>query len=266
MTFESRHAARGRSEAAARGFLRPIVAVICPVPWLLALALCAGIVIWRALLMLGPSRGAGPVMALHFVVLALLPMLMLSRDGRRQIGLTRARSAAWYVLGPLLGAVAAMVFWYVGVALFEETADHWFVTVRQALFADPRLRAMTPAASFVTLALPAAIFSPIGEELFFRGYLHESLARRMPEAAAAATTSAVFGAMHVLHHGVSVGMSGLEWRALSGAIWVVLAALLSLLFIRCRRQSASIWPAVLAHAAFNVMMVAVVVAWLASSP
>jgi membrane protease YdiL (CAAX protease family) len=198
-------------------------------------------------------------MVLHFVGLMASPFLFLSRDARIKLGLSRSPHSLWISWAILLGAVSPLVVWWVGFLLYGLSPDNWYVTVSSTLMRDSRLGGMPAPMLFPTLAIPAAVFSPLGEELFFRGVFHEAIAERFGQGAAAAGTAAAFGLMHLFHHGVALGPSGVEWRPVSGLIWVVLTVGLGVLFTFCRQRGGSIWTAVVAHSAFNVSMVAVIV-------
>jgi uncharacterized protein len=243
--------------------LRPFWVGVAPNPWILLLILGTIVVVWRGFLMLGPARGTGPGMALHFLFLAATPLLFLVREGRRKIGLTVRVSAGWATAALFGGVLAATSIGVLGTLLYGSSPANWFVTVRQTMLSASRLRGLPPLELFAALAVPAALFSPVGEELFFRGVFHESLAVRAGHIVASVITGVVFGVMHALHHGVSAGPAGIEIQGVSALAWVVLTCLLSLLFTFFRVRSKSIWSAVLCHAAFNVTMVAFIVTVLA---
>src|SRR5205807_4544739 len=96
--------------------------------------------------------------------------------------------------------------------LFDRSRDNWYVTVGAALLHDPRLAALPTAVLFLSLAIPSALFSPLGEELFFRGLFHESIAARAGQGAASFANGVAFGLMHLVHHGITAGPFGLEVR------------------------------------------------------
>ncbi len=233
--------------------------IVARYPLLVAAGAAILVTIWRATLMLGP-QGAGPAMAFHFVALAITPFLFFRRDGRRTIGLTRQGNAKWAALAITSGVGAAALFGVIGLGLFGESEQNWFVTVRETMLADARLRTLERARLLPVLAIPAAIFSPIGEELFFRGVLAGILSAVVGSRAAAALTAVTFGVMHVFHHGVSMGPDGLSVLAVSGAIWIGLTAALSLMFTWLRHRGGSIWFAVAGHSAFNITMIFFIVA------
>jgi membrane protease YdiL (CAAX protease family) len=100
----------------------------------------------------------------------------------------------------------------------------------------------------------ACLFSPIGEELFFRGFLQKVLEDRHGRTRATVMEAALFALVHLCHHGLLVTAAGVVVQPVSGALWVAQMFLLSLMFAWLRRRSDSIVPAIVAHAAFNAAM------------
>lgn len=102
--------------------------------------------------------------------------------------------------------------------------------------------------------VPACLFSPIGEEIFFRGLLHRALQERFGERTAAVSEAGLFGLVHVCHHGLWLAALGWIFLPLSGSLWVLLMFGTALLFSALRQRSGSLGPAVMAHATFNATM------------
>jgi membrane protease YdiL (CAAX protease family) len=225
----------------------------------MATVLGAIVVAWRAYLMLGPARGAGPPMAAHFIVLAATPFLVLTRDDRRAIGLPFRMPASWAAIAVAAGTAAGLLFGVLGLWFYGDSPLNWFATVRDTMLADPRLRALDKPQLFLALSLPAAIFSPIGEELFFRGVLARLWSAATDVVVASVLVAGTFGVMHAFHHGIVSTADGFDVQVVSGLIWVVLTSALSIMFAWLSARSATIWTAVACHAAFNVTMVAFIV-------
>lgn len=166
-------------------------------------------------------------------------------------------SFTWVLAATASGVTAAIAIGMLGDLLYGDSSDNWSGTVSATLLGDPQFRTLPPAQLFPVLAIPAALFSPLAEELVFRGVFHDSILTRVGRRAALTITGVLFGFMHLFHHGISMGSTGVEVRVISGVIWMLLTVGLSVLFAVCRLGSTSIWSAVLCHAAFNVTMVGV---------
>ncbi len=106
-----------------------------------------------------------------------------------------------------------------------------------------------------SLAFAGMIFSPIGEELFFRGIVHSSFERCIGEKKAAIVDSATFALTHISHFGLVFINNKWSFFTTPTIIWVVSMFLVSLLFFVCRKYSGSILGAVICHSAFNLGMI-----------
>jgi len=206
----------------------------------------------RAAAMFGPARWRALLMVIC-IAMAVLPWLVLSREGRRQIGLQRPRSALWVVSGVVFGALAATFCYLFGVALFGAGQDHWFVSVARNYQLQPT-HGWSLLRLHLTFTIAACLFSPIGEEIFYRGFLQKVLEDRHGARRATLMEASLFALVHLCHHGILVTGSGYQLLPVSGALWVAQMFALSLLFAWLRRRGDSILPAIVAHAAFNAAM------------
>ena len=203
-------------------------------------------------------RFALPLMC---VLMIILPWLLLDREGRRQIGIQRPRNALHYLSAIGFGALAAGLCFLLGVLLFGVGPQHWFSSVATSYrLQAPAGLGLLPL--FLMFTIPAMLFSPIGEELFFRGFLQRVLEQRFSQTVSTHIESGLFALVHLCHHGVLVGAAGLSLMAASGAIWVSLMFGLAWGFAMLRQRADSIYPAMLAHAVFNVGMNACIFAYL----
>jgi hypothetical protein len=102
----------------------------------------------------------------------------------------------------------------------------------------PRLRQLVrslPPGSLAVLAFIMGAFPGFCEELFFRGYMQTRLAERWGGASAVAVSALLFGALHL------------------DPVQAPMAAVLGLYLGHVTWRAASIWPAVVCHAANNVV-------------
>jgi membrane protease YdiL (CAAX protease family) len=208
----------------------------------------------RAAASFGPASWRA-LFVLVFVTMAALPWIVLSREGRRQIGLQRPRSALWPLLGLVLGALAATFCYLFGAALYGAGLEHWFVSVARNYQVQPTA-GWSLLRLHLTFTTVACLFSPIGEEIFYRGFLQKVLEDRHGARRATLMEASLFALVHLCHHGILATGSGSGYQLLplSGALWVAQMFALSLLFAWLRRRGDSILPAIAAHAAFNAAM------------
>lgn len=229
-----------------------------PAPALaVVLLLAAGFAAMRAGGMLGPPalRWLLPV---SFTVMALMPWLLMNGEGRRQIGLRRPDRAGAWLPAIAYGALASAACFMVGVALFGRSADNWFVSIADNYRGIMDTTGMSLLTLHLAFTLPALIFTPIAEEIFFRGILQRTLEQHLSARASTAIECGAFGVVHLCHHGLVMGAAGLGWLPLSGTLWMILMFFTALLFAGIRQRSGSLYPAIAAHAAFNLTMNALI--------
>ncbi|MGZ3183308.1 MAG: CPBP family intramembrane glutamic endopeptidase [Telluria sp.] len=220
---------------------------------LLALAFAA----LRACGTLGPAAWRGLLPA-GFVLMAATPWLMLDQDGRRGIGLAAASDRRWYPVGILAGAAASLLCFGLGLACFGKGNGNWYVSIAHAYQRMFDTDGMSRLVLYVAFTAPALLFSPVGEEIFFRGVLQRALEGPLGARGATLCECALFGVVHLCHHGLFVSATGVGWLPLSGTIWAGLMFLTALLFAGLRRASGSLFPAMAAHMAFNATMNALI--------
>ena len=206
----------------------------------------------RAAAVFGPASWRA-LFVVVFVAMAALPWMVLSREGRRQIGLQRPRHPGWLALGLLLGALAASACYLLGATLYGASADNWFVSIARSYQLQPT-QGWSLLRLHLTFTIAACLFSPIGEEIFFRGFLQKVLEDRHSATRATVMEASLFALVHLCHHGVVATAAGSRVLPVSGALWVGQMFALSLMFAWLRRRSDSILPAIMAHAAFNAAM------------
>jgi len=228
---------------------RPLAAYM----WQIAIALAVIFAAARVVGVLGP-RDLRWLLPLGFTLMALTPFALLDAAGRRNAGMNWGGSARWYGVAFVAGAMAAAGCFALGYALFGVSADNWFVTIANNYRQSMDTTGWSMARLHLVFTPPALIFSPIGEEIFFRGYLQYSLEQRFSTRASTIAECAAFGTIHLCHHGLLLTAAGITLRPVSGAIWVLLMFGAAWLFAYLRRSSGSLLPAITAHVAFNLVM------------
>lgn len=217
----------------------------------LAVAVLAAVV--RAVGMLGPPRLFW-VLPVGFILMAMTPIVFMGKEGRRRAGLRFPKKPVWILLGILLGIAAAFFLYWLGVSLFGQTDDNWFISVRRSFPDTPQMSALTAGQLFWAITIPSMIFSPLGEELFFRGFLHQVARERWNQRTAVLIDASLFAAIHVLHHGVVRIAGQINVFPISGALWVVFIFATGVMFSFLRQKTGSLVAPVLSHAAFNLGM------------
>ncbi|HEY1072497.1 MAG TPA: CPBP family glutamic-type intramembrane protease [Brevundimonas sp.] len=210
-----------------------------------------------ALVMLANVTGDYGLVSVFFVVMALTPLVLLTRSGRARIGLNWRPRLAGAGLGVLLGAGCCVVLIATAGLFFGSGDDNAFVYVAGTYAALPdQMGGTLRLIMFAVFALIGMSFSPIGEELFYRGLIHESFVARLGENRAACVDAAAFAVVHLAHFGLVWRGAGWVLLPLPALWWLCGMFATALAFTWARRASGSVLGAVAAHAAFNLMMTA----------
>ena len=234
--------------------LRSIWTRLFKEPWIMGIVLFILLSILRGYGILSGDKSNYSLVMIGFVIMWSIPFISLTKNGRHQIGIRKPKNIQWILLSPLIGIISALLMFLIGFLLYQNSSDNWYITVGNTYITDPNMLQMPRFKLFIMFTIPAMTFSPIGEELFFRGVIYESIKIKWNLRTAVIVNSALFGLVHILHHGISNQSGSLKVFWLSGVIWVVLIILCGSLFTLIREKTGSIWPAMIAHAFFNLAM------------
>ena len=228
-------------------------------PWLFSLLVLAILTAARFYAVFGGSPWGRILFLLDFLAMWALPFLVLTAQGRREIGLRKqGNTASALALSALAGACSGFAVYAAGMVLYGSSPDNWCVSIRDAFHLAEMRAAMPLAVAFAAVVLPAMIVSPIGEELLFRGLIQQSFARRWNVVIATVVNGLAFGLVHLHVHGLWRDAAGFHLHIVSGALMVLLMAGVSAVFTLCRLRSGSLYAAMVAHSACNLAMIGAV--------
>jgi membrane protease YdiL (CAAX protease family) len=237
-------------------FLKPFWTALFGPPWLVSLAVFVVLAGARFFALLSPYS-LQELYFLQTVAMWALPFLFLTANGRREIGLTeRGVNLVSMAGSTVAGAACGLAFFALGMTLYGSSPDNWCISIRGYLHLDEMRGLMPPLGLFALYALPAIFLNPIGEEMLFRGFIQQAFARRFNRAIATLVSSLLFGLVYLSIHGAWREASVLPSRLGSVIVAVVLMACIGYVFSLCRTLTGSLWPAVAAHAAFNLAILA----------
>ena len=223
--------------------------------WQFGLALLLLVCIPRFVLVLqaNASGSYGSIGAL-MVLSALCPFIFLSRSGRRKIGLTKPQRYRGLVLAFAAGLIFSLFLYYVGHSLYGNTYENWYTYVGRSYKIPAAIKPNDKTILFSIVALTGMLFSPVGEEFFFRGIVHASFANSVGDKKASIIDSSAFALTHLSHFGLVFVND--QWRFLTvpALLWVLSMFLVSILSFLFKTYSGSILGAVVCHAAFNLGM------------
>lgn len=185
--------------------------------------------------------------------MTLSPWILLKRDGRREIGFRKPLQATIYLQSVFFGSIASLACFAIGIGLFDTSSDNWYVSIA-ANFSLSVNAKFSVLQHYLMFTIAAMIFSPIGEEIFFRGVLQRALENRFSIRVSTWIECAIFGLVHLCHHGIVLSAAGLTILPRSAPIWFVLMFAVATLFAYLRKRSQSLYPAIVAHSMFNFTM------------
>jgi membrane protease YdiL (CAAX protease family) len=111
---------------------------------------------------------------------------------------------------------------------------------------------ITPDAALGLYALFILVWAPIGEELFYRGYLQGVLRSAWSYRASALVSAAFFGIRHATHFFFLY--PNVPWAA--AASWVASAFVFGLFMSYLYEKTRSLYPLILVHAVINLIDIA----------
>jgi len=225
--------------------------------WQFGLTLILLFGIPRIILVLEANRtGNYNFTSLIFVVMWLTPFLVLKKDGRNLMGIKKPLRKQWLLYSFLLGIAMCVVVFFLGEYLYQQSTENWFVYISNSYGGIPS-DGFTGKVKLIYFALFAIIgmtFSPIGEELLYRGLIHQSFVSRFGEKWASVIDSLAFALVHLAHFGIVFVNGAWQLYGVPALLWMILMFLTSRLFFLCKSKSDSIYGAVLGHAGFNLAM------------
>ena len=234
--------------------LRPKVQRIFPKEWILIIVLYVLFFVIRGVGSLGPES-IRIIILVGFGLMWPLPFIFYSRAGWKVLGIKKIEIPWWILWGFLLGVGAAFLVYFIGWGIFGNTNEHWYISLLNQVISEEDRALMSTAVLFPIVTFPAIIFSPVGEELLFRGMIHEAFKKTDAVWRAGIINSLAFALIHIFHYGISYQSStGWEFQPWTGLLWFFLMAGVSGLFTLCREKSESIFPAMISHSAFNLTM------------
>lgn len=190
-----------------------------------------------------------------FLVMIALPYLILTRKGRREIGMVKPEKPKWLVFGFLSGILMALAIGEGGYMLFNLNIENWYVYISRS-YTLPEFDSGSNE-KFIYFLIFAAIgmsFSPMGEELLYRGVIHRAFTRNFGEHGASILDSLAFSITHLAHFGIIYHAGSWKLLAIPAIIWVIFMFLASRLFFIIKIKSGSVYGAVASHAGFNLGM------------
>lgn len=186
---------------------------------------------------------------------AIVPFVFLNKHGRKQIGLSKTNKLKSLVFALTGGLAFSFVLYLIGNYLYGNTYENWYEYIGKSYNIPDGIAGQKKRIMFAIMAIAGMTFSPVGEELFFRGIVHSSFANSIGDKKASIIDSLAFSLTHISHFGLVFINNEWSFYLLPALIWVLSMFLVSLLFFQMKGITGSIWGAVLCHSGFNLGMI-----------
>jgi len=220
---------------------------IFPNKWVLGLFLVLLFGIPRFMLvLLSYESGQSQWVSIVFTLMCFTPLVFLKKPGRREMGLRKSTQPWWLLWGFLLGCGMCLLLFAATRLIFGLEISNPFVYI-----ASGTATGGESTMYFLIYMIIVMTFSPIGEELFYRGVVHQAFKEGLGESWASVIDSAAFALTHLAHFGIVYMAGGWKFLPLPSLFWVIIMFLTCMVFNRVRRESGSIVGAILTHAGFN---------------
>ena len=224
--------------------------------WKFGLFLILIICIPRFILVLNANAtGSYGSIGLIMMISACAPFIFLTKNGRKEAGITKPQNFRWLLIAFACGLVASISLHFLGQLLYSNSYENWYQYVGKSYKIPATITQKDKNILFAIMAITGMVFSPIGEELFFRGIVHSSFAKSLGETKASIVDSSAFALTHISHFGLVFINNKWDFFIVPAIIWVASMFLVSLLFFAFRKKSGSILGAILCHSAFNLGMI-----------
>jgi uncharacterized protein len=236
--------------------LRSVWRKIFSFNWRLGLFLILIVCIPRFILVLNANAsGNYSSIGLIMLISAVAPFIFLTKYGRKKIGITKPKKYLWLLIAFVSGLLFSLLLYYLGQRIYGISYENWYNYIGKSYNIPTGINQHDKAILFAVVALTGITFSPIGEELFFRGIVHSSFAKSIGEKKASVVDSSAFAIIHISHFGLVFINNQWIFLITPALIWVVSMFLVSVIFFIMKQYSGSILGAIICHAAFNLGMI-----------
>jgi membrane protease YdiL (CAAX protease family) len=224
--------------------------------WTLGVILLLLVCVPRFFLVLDANvSGNYNLIGLTMVLSAIAPFVLLNKAGQRSIGLVKTRHYSWLLIAFLLGLIASLMLCWLGCVLFGASDENWYTYISKSYKIPEGINGQHKMIMFTIMAVVGMTFSPVGEELFFRGIVHSSFATSFGDKPAALYDGLAFALVHIAHFGLVYINNRFVIFLVPMLIWVISMFLLSLLFYFFKMKCGSLLGAIVCHSGFNLGMI-----------
>src|SRR5690606_28568225 len=186
---------------------------------------------------------------------ALVPFLFLSKYGRNKIGIKSTEKFNSIIIALVIGIVFSVFIYILGQTIYGNSYENWYRYIGKSYNIPENISVQGRRTMFGIMAITGMIFSPVGEELFFRGIVHGSFAKSIGNKKASIIDSSAFALIHISHFGLVFINNSWNFYVVPTLIWMFSMFIVGLLFFEMKKRADSIWGAIICHSGFNLGMI-----------
>jgi uncharacterized protein len=113
------------------------------------------------------------------------------------------------------------ILYLIGIQLFGGSTQNWYVYIGRSYNIPELISQADKQVLFIIMAGTGMIFSPIGEELFFRGIVHGSFSKDIGDKKASIVDGSAFALTHISHFGLVFIDDQWDFYPFPTLIWVI---------------------------------------------
>jgi len=201
--------------------LRPFWKNIFNFNWKFGLFLILIVCVPRFILVLhANATGNYSSIGLIMAISAAAPFIFLSKEGQRKIGIRKPDRYRWILIAFILGLIVSILLYLLGKGLYGNSYENWYQYIGKSYNIPKGIDAYHKNVMFAIMAITGMTFSPIGEELFFRGIVHSSFEKSIGEKKASIVDSSAFALTHISHFGLVFINTKWTFFTIPAIIWV----------------------------------------------
>jgi len=200
------------------------------------------------------ASGSYGYVSVVFLLMWITPFIFLTKYGRREIGIKKPDDYSWLIYSFIAGFAFCAIMYLAATFFWGETLRNSFVYISKSYTVPKEALESNRLMFFLMFSLVGMTFSPIGEELLYRGIVHGSFVSRFGERNASIFDSMAFALTHLAHFGIIYYLDKWYFLPLPALFWVLGMFIASQIFYICKQKTGSILGAITSHAGFNVAM------------
>lgn len=199
-------------------------------------------------------HGGSQAIFLLYLSMWFIPFIFLTTKGRRLMGIKKPDKWITLFYAFLAGLAFCGIYYLITCWLFGNSVNNSFTYMSRVFGMSPEMMEAYRSRIFIASLVMGMTFSPVGEELLYRGMVHESFIDKFGTNKASIIDSLAFTLVHLPHFGIIYDAGEWSFPFFPALLWMFSMFILSRLFFKCKVLSQSIWGAVLAHSGYNFLM------------